>query len=49
MVPCGTHACGILAKKKKERKGEREREKKQKKRERRASVGSDRGREIEKG
>lgn len=46
MVPCGTHACGILAKK---RERGREREKKQKKGERRASVGSDRGREIEKG
>lgn len=49
MVPCGTHACGILAKKRK-RGRERERERRsKKKRERRASVGSDRGREIEKG
>lgn len=43
MVPCGTHACGILAKKKE---GDEER---QKEREREASIGWKRGREIEKG
>lgn len=35
MVPCGTHACGILAKKKRERKREREEAKKG----REASIG----------
>lgn len=46
MVPCGTHA-SYTRKKKGEK--ERKRGKEQRKRERRASVGSDRGREIEKG
>lgn len=38
MVPCGTHACGILAKKRKKGR-EREREREEAKKAREASIG----------